>query len=184
MDTPLECHRVVPQRRKRRHACSPRRGQPLPRAPAAGLPSCRKSHVTEPTVLSSSHVADIKARHSTCRLQTATASHLAARNLGTFVFIHPGVELRANLKRISHRCLLFEVAFVWELSKETIHLPLGCLQGGLPARCSPQGLMSLQVSSDSHLAERQHRTRRENVHVRAHTQEKPAVAFNHQMVPV
>ena len=22
------------------------------------------------------------------------------------------------------------VAFVWELTKETIHLPLGCLQGG------------------------------------------------------
>ena len=45
---------------------------------------------------------------------------------------HPGVELRANLKSISHRCHLFEVAFVWELTTETIHLPLGCLQGGLP----------------------------------------------------
>ena len=50
---------------------------------------------------------------------------------------HPGVELRANLKSISHRChleevaLFFEVAFVWELTKETIHLPLGCLQGGI-----------------------------------------------------
>ena len=42
----------------------------------------------------------------------------------------PGVELRANLKSISHRCHLFEEAFVWELTKETIHLPLGCLQGG------------------------------------------------------
>jgi hypothetical protein len=28
------------------------------------------------------------------------------------------------------RCHLFEVAFAWELTKETIHLPLGCLQGG------------------------------------------------------
>ena len=44
---------------------------------------------------------------------------------------HPGVELRANLKSISHRCHLFEVTFVWELTKETIDLPLGCLQGGL-----------------------------------------------------
>ena len=65
---------------------------------------------------------------------------------------HPGVELRANLKSISHRCHLFEVnlpqmppltdatshrchlfevAFVWELTKETIHLPLVCLQGGV-----------------------------------------------------
>jgi len=44
---------------------------------------------------------------------------------------HPGVELRANLKSISHRCHLFEVAFVWELTKETIDLPLGCLKGGV-----------------------------------------------------
>jgi len=47
---------------------------------------------------------------------------------------HPGVELRANLKSISHRCYLFEVEFVWELTKETIHLPLGCLQGGEKVR--------------------------------------------------
>jgi len=38
---------------------------------------------------------------------------------------HPGVELRVNLKSISHRCHLFEVEFVWELTKATIHLPLG-----------------------------------------------------------
>jgi len=44
---------------------------------------------------------------------------------------HPGVELRANVKSISHRCRLFELAFVWELTKATIHLPLGCLQGGV-----------------------------------------------------
>ena len=43
---------------------------------------------------------------------------------------HPAVELRANLKSISHRCHLEEVAFVWELTKETMDLPLGCLQGG------------------------------------------------------
>jgi len=43
---------------------------------------------------------------------------------------HPGVELRANLKSISHRCHLFEVAFIWELTQETIILPLGRLQGG------------------------------------------------------
>jgi len=40
--------------------------------------------------------------------------------------------LRANLKSIFHRFHLFEVAFVWELTKETIHLPLSCLQGGSP----------------------------------------------------
>ena len=54
---------------------------------------------------------------------------------------HPGGNLGAdlksiyrrwtNLKSISHRCYLFEVAFVWELTKETVILPLGYLQGGL-----------------------------------------------------
>ena len=43
---------------------------------------------------------------------------------------HPGIKLRANLRSISHRCHLSEVAFVCELTEETIHLPLGCLQGG------------------------------------------------------
>ena len=47
---------------------------------------------------------------------------------------HPGGNPGANLKSISHRCYLFEVAFVWELSKETIVLPLGCLQGGVGRR--------------------------------------------------
>ena len=39
----------------------------------------------------------------------------------------------ANLKSISHRCYLQEEAFEWELTEETIHLPLGCLPGGF--RC-------------------------------------------------
>ena len=43
---------------------------------------------------------------------------------------HPGVELRESFKSIFHRCHLCEVAFVWELAKETIDLPLGCLEGG------------------------------------------------------
>jgi len=38
--------------------------------------------------------------------------------------------LRANFKSISHRCHPILVAFVWDLTKETIDLPLGCLQGG------------------------------------------------------
>jgi len=32
-------------------------------------------------------------------------------------------------------CYLPQVAFVWELTKETIHLPLGCLQGGEQLSC-------------------------------------------------
>ena len=35
----------------------------------------------------------------------------------------------AKLKSISHRCHPILVAFVWELTEETIDLPLGCLQG-------------------------------------------------------
>jgi len=62
----------------------------------------------------------------------------------------PGVELRANPKSISHRCHLFEVAFVWKLTKEKIHLPLGFLQGGLP-NCSnaSYGALSEEMCSGS-----------------------------------
>jgi len=49
--------------------------------------------------------------------------------------IHPEGNPWANLKSISHRCYLFEVAFEWELTKETIVLPLGCLQGGEGVEC-------------------------------------------------
>ena len=41
--------------------------------------------------------------------------------------VHPGDNPGANLKSISHRCHLILVAFVWELTQETIHLRLGCL---------------------------------------------------------
>ena len=56
---------------------------------------------------------------------------------------HPGVELRANLKPISHICHFFEVAFVWEWTKETINLPLGCRQG---ERGRAMSFLSVQVS--------------------------------------
>jgi len=42
----------------------------------------------------------------------------------------------ANLKSISHRCHPILVVFAWELTKETIHLPLGCLQGGTSTRAA------------------------------------------------
>ena len=94
----------------------------------------------------------------------------------------PGIELRANLKSIFHRCHLFEVAFVWELTSETIHLPLGCLQVGyrvhlplpalprwpplhlqrdLPQRCETQQVTSPFTSERLHTTghERQQATR-------------------------
>jgi len=60
---------------------------------------------------------------ATSRSQAA-ASHSAHRVAGTVP--HPGGNPGANLKSISHRRYLFEVACVWDLTQETIHLPLGC----------------------------------------------------------
>jgi len=53
--------------------------------------------------------------------------------------LHPGANPGANLKSISHRCHPILVAFVWELTEETIDVPLSCLQGGCAssARMSP-----------------------------------------------
>ena len=45
--------------------------------------------------------------------------------------IHPEGNPGADFKSISHRCNLFEVTFVREMTKETSVLPLGCLQGGI-----------------------------------------------------
>ena len=43
---------------------------------------------------------------------------------------HPRGNPGANFKSISHRRYLREVASEWELTRETMFLPLGCLQGG------------------------------------------------------
>jgi len=45
--------------------------------------------------------------------------------------LHPGGETGANFKSVSHRCHPILVAFVWNLTKEIVNLPQGCLQGGL-----------------------------------------------------
>ena len=65
-----------------------------------------------------------------------------------FELKHSGGNPGANLQSIPHRCYLREVAFEWELTKESIYLPLGCLQGGeeeegtrreWPRRLAPKG---------------------------------------------
>jgi hypothetical protein len=56
-----------------------------------------------------------------CANPTPTPHHLSN---------HPGGNLGANLKPISHRCHFRKVAFERELTEETIYLPLGCFQGG------------------------------------------------------
>ena len=43
---------------------------------------------------------------------------------------HPGGNSGSNFDSISHICHLWEVEFEWDLTDETIYLPLGCLQGG------------------------------------------------------
>ena len=65
---------------------------------------------------------------------------------------HPGGDPGANLgnpganQQISHRCHPILVAFVWELTEETIDLPLGCLQDGLPPLMSTLALLHLTFS--------------------------------------
>ena len=57
------------------------------------------------------------------------ARHAGAAAPGTG---HPGGNPGANLKSISHRCHPILVASVWKLTKETINLPLGRFQSGVP----------------------------------------------------
>ena len=72
---------------------------------------------------------------------------------------HPGVESRAIRKSISHRCHLLEVAFVWELTQaeKTVHLSLGCLQGGESGDAS-EGEMAVVGGGDA--SKQRHRTER------------------------
>ena len=58
---------------------------------------------------------------------TARSWSMFRCSLRSHSLFHPGIEMRANLKSISHRFHLLQVAIVWELNEETIHLPLGCL---------------------------------------------------------
>jgi len=52
----------------------------------------------------------------------------------------PGGNPGANLESISHKYYLRQVAFRWELMKETIYLTLGCLQAGSTHKLSCGGL--------------------------------------------
>ena len=44
---------------------------------------------------------------------------------------HSGDNPGANLESIAQGCHPILVAFAWKLTKETINLSLGCLQGGM-----------------------------------------------------
>jgi len=60
----------------------------------------------------------------------------------------PGGNPWANRKSISHRCYLRAEAFEWELTKETIYLPLGCVQGGLLAETTPEPAVCCLLPSE------------------------------------
>ena len=60
----------------------------------------------------------------------ASPSALASEGEGTTLST-PWSRVKGKSKSISNRCHLFKLSFVWELTKQTTHLPLGCLQGGL-----------------------------------------------------
>ena len=66
-------------------------------------------------------------------------THSSSRPRADALANHPGGNPGANLKSISHRWHPILVASVWELTKETIHLPLGCLQGGASQHAMTMG---------------------------------------------
>ena len=65
------------------------------------------------------------------RLFTANLARQVENSRSTRVrHTYSGGNPEANRKSTSHRCHPILVACVWELTKETVNLPLGCLQGG------------------------------------------------------
>ena len=57
--------------------------------------------------------------------------------------------MRANQSKKIHRCDLFEVAFVRELTEETINLPPWCLQSGMGSNRLFQALDLYKRSPES-----------------------------------
>ena len=93
---------------------------------------------SEPPGLVSPQLERTRTAHPKCHLGSSL----------TFDPSHPGGNPVANLRSISLRCYPILVAFAWELTKETIDLPLGCLQGGEARGEKPE---ATQVSAAVHL---------------------------------
>ena len=77
--------------------------------------------------------------------------------------IHPRGNPGSNPKSISHGCHLREVTFVHELTNETIHLPLGCLQDGAPAQS--EAILTMAVKHAAQVAPEQWRFHRKRFSV-------------------
>jgi len=72
-------------------------------------------------------VADDTERRAALEVEEKARLNQVPHNLS----FPPWRQPRANLESISHRFHPILVAFAWELTIETIDLPLGCLQGGI-----------------------------------------------------
>ena len=71
---------------------------------------------------------------------------------------HPGGNPWAKLKSISFRCYLVEVAFEWELTKETINfapgLPPGRIEERVPGKSGTSSMPSSTTKNSRHAATR------------------------------
>ena len=82
-------------------------------------------------------------------IMTRTARHHAKTKnkrgrRGSDALHHAGGNPGANVKSISRRCYLREEACEWELTSETIYLPLGCLQGDFTGQWTKDGVGCLR----------------------------------------
>ena len=77
--------------------------------------------------LAHSHSLTLTLSHSHSLTLSLSHSLTLSLTLKAEQVCHARPFVGANLKSISHRCHPILVAVVWDLTKETINLPLGCL---------------------------------------------------------
>jgi hypothetical protein len=71
-----------------------------------------------------------------CPPAAAQFSKLRFTPIGTSFSVKRNTSLEATQGQTFRRSHLILVACVWELAKEIIDLPLGCLQGGMSSTCA------------------------------------------------
>ena len=99
------------------HLSPPARGADSPSFPLGLFLSCRDG-------------VAVQIRQHWTRQRVARGQHPSSPARGAYS-PSPGGNPGANIKSISHRCYLRKEALKWELTKDIIYLPLGCLQGGV-----------------------------------------------------
>jgi len=106
-----------------------------------------------PSLSPRTHPGRQSAQRLTRQRRVVRIGRSAGRPRRVASLLHPGGNPGANLKSISHRCHPILVAFLWELTKETIDLPLGCphsqkcrtaaLRGEPPPFCTVRSFLRL-----------------------------------------